>query len=53
MIPDLGKYALSVGWSYGAFLLIIGGLILWTLHQRKVLRRALKEVESRMGRNDG
>ena len=53
MIPDLGKYAASVSWSYLAFILIIGGLVLWTIHQRRAVRRALKEIESRMGRSDG
>lgn len=53
MIPDLGKYALAVGWSYISFIVIIGGLILWTIHQRRTVRRLLKEVEARMGKNNG
>lgn len=50
MIPDLGKYAVTVLSSYGVTLVLLAGLVAlsWARHQR--VRRALQQAEARTGR---
>lgn len=53
MMPDLGKYAVSVLSSYAAtfaLLVAIVGLSVW---QGRRMKRALAEVEARQGKTDG
>ncbi len=52
MMPDLGKYAGPVLWSYGLGIGILAALVLLTLWQGARVRRALAEVEARVGKSD-
>ncbi len=52
MMPELGKYAGPVLWSYGLGIGVLAVLVLLTLWQGARVRRALAEAESRMGRTD-
>ncbi len=45
MMPDLGKYAGAVLGSYIVTLLLIAGLILFSLWQSRRMKRALKQAE--------
>lgn len=47
MIPDLGKYAGAVMWSYAASLALILGFVAYSLWQSRRTKRALAEVEKR------
>lgn len=47
MLPDLGKYAEAVIWSYVASIAMIAGLIIWSLWRGARIKRALAEVEAR------
>ena len=49
MMPDLGKYAGPVLWSYGLGIAILAA----TLWQGARVRRALAEAEARVGKTDG
>lgn len=42
---DMGKYSAFIWPSYGATLLIIGGLSLWILRQRYKIRAHLRQME--------
>lgn len=53
MMPELGKYAFAVSWSYICFVVGMGGLIAVTIWQRNKVRRALKQVEARKGKTNG
>jgi heme exporter protein D len=53
MMPVLGKYAGVVLSSYAIAVVLIGGLVLWTLWRGARVRAALRAVEARAGRNDG
>ena len=53
MLPELGKYAFTVLAAYGATLVLAAVLIGWTLLRSARIRRALAEVELRLGRHDG
>ncbi|MFE3835493.1 heme exporter protein CcmD [Pseudogemmobacter sonorensis] len=53
MMPDLGRYAFAVLASYGATFALMGLLVAVTLWHGAKVRRALAEVEARMGRGDG
>ena len=50
MMPDLGKYAVTVLSSYGVTLALLAALVgfSWMRHQR--VRRALQQAEARSGR---
>ena len=52
MMPDLGKYAGPVLWSYGLTLGIIAVVVALTLWQGARVRRALAEVSARAGKPD-
>ena len=49
---DLGKYAVTVLSAYGVTLLMLGGLILWTLIQGRRTRRELALTEARLRGRD-
>ena len=53
MLPDLGKYEVTVLGSYAAALVLIAALVAATLIRGAKVRRALDEVEARQGRNHG
>ena len=53
MMPDLGKYAYAVGWSYAVTLALLGGLLALALWRRARVKRLLAEVEARQGKSDG
>jgi heme exporter protein D len=53
MMPELGKYAFAVLASYGASLALIAGLLVLSFWQRARVKKALAEVEARVGRGDG
>ncbi|MEA5161882.1 heme exporter protein CcmD [Cereibacter johrii] len=53
MIPDLGKYAVSVLTAYGASIALLAGLVALSLWRGARVRRMLREVEQRQGRSDG
>lgn len=50
MMPDLGKYADAVIWSYASSALLIAGLVALSIWQGKRVKRALREVEARVGK---
>ncbi|WP_395540413.1 heme exporter protein CcmD [Neotabrizicola sp. sgz301269] len=50
MMPDLGKYAFAVLASYGVSIALISGLVALSFWQRARVKRALDEVEARVGR---
>jgi len=52
MIPDLGKYAGAVAWSYVASLGLILGFVALSLWQARRMKQALDEVEKRQGKSD-
>ncbi|WP_412554551.1 heme exporter protein CcmD [Shimia sp. MIT1388] len=47
MMPDLGKYADTVLSSYAVSLLLIVGLIWWSLRAARKARAELEDVEGR------
>ncbi len=47
MMPDLGKYANTVLSSYAVSLLLIVGLIWWSLRAARKARAELEDVEGR------
>ncbi|MBO6898873.1 heme exporter protein CcmD [Shimia sp.] len=47
MMPDLGKYADTVLSSYAVSLLLIVGLIWWSLRAARKARAELDDVEGR------
>lgn len=47
MMPDLGKYAEVVIWSYLSTIGLVLGLIVLSVWQARRMKRALDEVESR------
>jgi heme exporter protein D len=49
MMPDLGKYAGPVLWSYAASIAIILAVVLLTWWQGRRVKRALGAVEARQG----
>ena len=51
MMPDLGKYAGAVLWSYAATIAVIVALVAVCLWRGAQVKRALREVEERQGRN--
>ena len=53
MMPDLGKYADAVIWSYVSTIALLVGLVAVTLWQGARIKRALAEVEERQGKDNG
>ena len=53
MMPELGRYAAWVLWSYGASLVLIALLVAVSLWRAGRVRRSLREVEERQGRQNG
>lgn len=53
MIPELGKYAGAVLWSYAASVALILGFVALTLWQSARVKRALAEVEARQEKDNG
>ncbi len=52
MMPDLGKYAGAVLWSYVASIALIGALVALSIWQGRRVKRALDEVEARQEKHD-
>ncbi len=52
-MPELGKYALAVGGAYAASILLIVALVGLSLWRAAAVRRALRDVEDRVGRDRG
>lgn len=52
-MPDLGKYAGAVLWSYLASVVLIGGLVALSIWQASRVKKALAEAEARQGRDNG
>lgn len=50
MMPDLGKYAGAVIGSYAATILLIAGLVAYSLWQSRRAKSALAEVEARQAK---
>ncbi|MFT4149708.1 MAG: heme exporter protein CcmD [Paracoccaceae bacterium] len=48
MMPDLGKYAFTVGAAYAVTLVLIAALVALTLWRGRVVRRQLAEAEARL-----
>lgn len=51
MIPDLGKYTVTVLGSYGATIVLLVGLVVVTLLRGRRVKRALDAQEERMKKN--
>jgi heme exporter protein D len=47
MMPDLGKYADAVIWSYVSTIGLLVALVVGTLWQGRRVKQALQEVEAR------
>lgn len=47
MMPDLGKYAVSVLTAYGASFVLLAGLVWISLWRNARVRAALRDVEAR------
>jgi len=45
---DMGKYGVFIWSSYGASVLVIGGLMIRILKQRKKAKEALRDLEQQM-----
>ncbi len=52
MMPELGKYAGAVMWSYAASLALILGFVALSLWQSRRVKRALDEVQARQEKPD-
>jgi heme exporter protein D len=53
MMPDLGKYAEAVIWSYIASIALIVGVVALSLWQNARAKRALAEAEARQHSKGG
>jgi len=51
MMPDLGKYAVTVLSSYGATLVLLAAIIALTLWRGARVRRQLNEIEERRSKH--
>ncbi len=51
MIPDLGKYADTVLWSYVVSIGLLVALILFSVMRGRKVRAEMEKVEGRMTRN--
>lgn len=50
MMPELGKYAGAVMWSYAASIALIVAVVALSLWQGRRVKRNLDEVETRQGK---
>lgn len=53
MMPDLGKYAVAIGGAYAAATVLLVLLVALSLWKAAVVKRALKEIEDRVGKERG
>jgi heme exporter protein D len=53
MMPDLGKYAVSVLTAYGASLLLLVGIVWISLRRGMRVRDALRAIEARLREGQG
>ena len=53
MLPDLGKYADAVIWSYLSTIALLAALVALSLWQGARVKRALAEAESRAEKRNG
>jgi heme exporter protein D len=53
MMPDLGKYAGAVAWSYVASVVLLAALVALSLWQSARVKRALREVDARQEKPHG
>ncbi|WP_170468627.1 heme exporter protein CcmD [Ruegeria arenilitoris] len=51
MMPDLGKYADAVLWSYAASLALLVALVVLSVLRGRKIRAEMEKVENRMTRN--
>ncbi|WP_420586741.1 heme exporter protein CcmD [Ruegeria sp.] len=51
MIPDLGKYADTVLWSYAASIALLVLLIGYSIARGRRVRAEMEKIEERMTRN--
>lgn len=51
MMPEMGKYAVTVLGAYGATLVLLIGLVVQTLLRGAKVKRALAAQEERMTKN--
>lgn len=51
MMPDLGKYADAVLWSYAASLLLLVALVVFSVVRGRKVRAEMEKIEHRMSRN--
>ncbi|MGR3615973.1 MAG: heme exporter protein CcmD [Paracoccaceae bacterium] len=51
MIPELGKYADTVLWSYAASLVLLAGLVVMSLRRGRKLRAEMEQIEQRVKKN--
>mgnify|MGYP000197507368 CR=1 FL=1 len=51
MIPDLGKYADTVMWSYVVSIALLVALIAFSVMRGRKVRAEMEKVEQRMTRN--
>ncbi len=53
MIGDLGRYAGTVLGAYGVTLALIAALVIVSVLRAARVRRALREIETQLGRRSG
>jgi len=51
MIPDLGKYADTVLWSYAASIMLLVVLVAVSVARGRKVRAEMEKIEQRMTRN--
>ncbi|WP_377186842.1 heme exporter protein CcmD [Ruegeria meonggei] len=51
MMPDLGKYADTVLWSYAASIGLLMALIVFSILRGRKIRAEMEKIEQRMTRN--
>jgi heme exporter protein D len=51
MIPDLGKYADTVMWSYVVSIALLIALIVFSVMRGRKVRAEMEKIEQRMTRN--
>ena len=47
MMPDLGKYAVAVGWSYVATFVLLLAIVALTLWRSRKIKAQLRMIEER------
>lgn len=52
-MPELGKYAFAVLSSYGVSILLILGLVVYSILRGQKIKKQLAEVEGRQGHKNG